>query len=224
MEKPSRRNLLKAAAVGGVTATGLSAIFGAPGAAAAGNDGRAAGHDHDHDDRRLSGARAHTVVAFGQWEVDPDDVRGPLDRMAPVIPPDRNVHKHLPFEAEVEKGGAVSFIISGLHQILIYEGLDFEDVKARFDKEGTVIPAPPGGPAFPPLVELPAGRVYRGVDPRTLFNPRPPAVPGDPIVLAPNFDRTESVNFFKRGRYLVVCGVLPHFNEGMFGYVRVRNS
>jgi hypothetical protein len=30
------------------------------------------------------------------------------------------------------------------------------------------------------------------------------------------------VNFKDPGRYLVVCGVLPHFNEGMHGYVNVK--
>jgi plastocyanin len=34
-------------------------------------------------------------------------------------------------------------------------------------------------------------------------------------------DRVEVVYFEEPGTYLVICGVLPHFEEGMFGYVRV---
>jgi plastocyanin len=30
------------------------------------------------------------------------------------------------------------------------------------------------------------------------------------------------VNFKEPGRYLVVCGVRPHFIEGMHGYVDVK--
>jgi hypothetical protein len=34
-------------------------------------------------------------------------------------------------------------------------------------------------------------------------------------------DRVEVVHFPNPGRFLVICAVLPHFNEGMTGYVRV---
>ena len=34
-------------------------------------------------------------------------------------------------------------------------------------------------------------------------------------------DRVEVVHFPDPGRYLVICGVLPHFNDGMYGYVEV---
>lgn len=62
-------------------------------------------------------------------------------------------------------------------------------------------PAPP-----PPLIDDPNGRTYRGPDPRVLF---------------PILDRVEVVHFAEPGTYLVICGVLPHFKEGMFGYVKV---
>jgi hypothetical protein len=41
-------------------------------------------------------------------------------------------------------------------------------------------------------------------------------------------DRVEVVRFSEPGRYLVICGVLPHFYDAatgqfiMFGYVRVQ--
>ena len=73
----------------------------------------------------------------------------------------------------------------------------------------------PGAPAPPAvgLIDDPAGRVYRGLDPRIL-NP----------ATAPNQlfqDRVEVVGFSKRGTYLVICAVNVHFNDGMYGWVKV---
>jgi plastocyanin len=220
MEKTTRRNLLKAAALGSVTATGLSAALGA-------EQKPDQGSDHAHDNRPLTGNRAHAVVSFGQWEVDPNDARGPLDRgVPPPPPPDRNVHKHLPFEVEVDAGGAVSFIISGLHQILIYANRELADVQDAADPAtdlpGIPLLLPPGPPPviLPSLVNLATDRVYRGLDPRILYYMSPG--PGGALIPNLNLDRTEAVNFFEPGRYLVVCGVRPHFNEGMHGYVNVK--
>ena len=124
MEKTTRRNLLKAAAIGGVTATGLSAALGA-------EQKPDQGSEHAHDNRPLTDKRSHVVVSFGQWDVDP---ARPLDRWPineEVETRTRNIHLQLPFEAEVDAGGAVSFIISGLHQILIYgPGRELAEVQA----------------------------------------------------------------------------------------------
>jgi plastocyanin len=225
MEKTTRRHLLKAAAVGGATAAGLGAIVSGTSSAAAQQPGH--GNEHAHDNRPLTGNRAHAVVSFGQWEVDPNDIRGPLDRgVPPPPPPDRNVHKHLPFEVEVDAGGAVSFIISGLHQILIYANRELIDVQdaddPTTDLPGIPLLLPPGPPpvTLPPLVNLATDRVYRGLDPRILYYMSPG--PGGALIPNLNLDRTESVNFFEPGRYLVICGVRPHFNEGMHGYVNVK--
>jgi plastocyanin len=225
MEKTTRRHLLRAAAVGGATAAGLGAIVSGTSSAAAQKPER--GNEHAHDNRPLLGNRAHAVVSFGQWEVDPNDTRGPLDRgVPPPPPPNRNVHKHLPFEVEVDAGGAVSFIISGLHQILIYANSELADVQAAANP-ATDLPEiplllPPGPPPvnLPPLVNLATDRVYRGLDPRILYYMSPG--PGGALIPNLNVDRVESVNFFEPGRYLVVCGVRPHFNEGMHGYVNVK--
>ena len=194
----TRRDLLKTA-VGGAGAATL-AVLGSN-AVTSGSQLPGQGDEHAHDNRPLDGKRAVAFVSFGQWEVDPADARGPIDRMAtPVPPPNRNVHKHLPFEVDIDQGGGVSFVISGAHQILIYEGRTLEDVQAAFAREGSVLPGGPG------LVQYPPDRAYRGLDPFT----------------QPTFDRVESVNFLNPGRYLVVCGVLPHFLEGMAGYVNVH--
>jgi hypothetical protein len=216
--KTTRRHLLQTAAAGGVTVAGLGSVL-----AARQKPGQ--GNEHAHDNRLLSGNRAHVVVGFGQWEVDLNDLNnppGPVDRGLPGPPPapNRNVHKHLPFEAEVDAGGAVSFTISGLHQVLIYANRDLASVQAA----AVATPTQPDLPAIPPLpvtlVNYGEDRVYRGLDPRTLFY----MTPGPGGVFSPNLvlDRIESVNFFEPGRYLVVCGVRFHFDEGMHGYVNVK--
>ena len=214
MEKTSRRHLLKAAALGSVTATGLLGSERASARSTAeqqpGN-----GNAHAHDNRPLTGKRAIAVVSFGQWDVDP---AAPFDRQP--INTDlenrvRNIHHVLPFEVEIDAGGAVSFMISGVHQILVYgPGRELADVQA-----GAAGSTPIGG--VPPLVDYATDRVYRGIDPRVLqYVPlaAPPAGTTGNLVV----DRVESVNFKEPGRYLVICGVLPHFNEGMHGYVNVK--
>jgi plastocyanin len=204
MEKTTRRHLLKAAAVGGVTATGLSAVFGSDrGIATLGANEQQPSNEnpHAHDNRPNSGHGARAVVTFGQWEVDQLDARGPLDRATtPAPPPNRNVHKVLPFEVTIDQGGAVSFIISGFHQIMIYEGRELKDVQDAWAANPVILPPVPPG-----LVEYSTDRVYRGPSPDTVGP-----------------DRVESVNFLHVGRYLVVCGVVPHFREGMAGYVNVK--
>jgi hypothetical protein len=223
MEKTTRRNLLKAAAIGGVTATGLSAALGAEqkGEQKNGEDDDEHEHGHGQDDRPLEGKRAHAVVSFGQWDADPAN---PLDRWpinAEVETRTRNIHLHLPFEAEVAAGGAVSFIISGFHQILIYgPGRELADVKLA----AAGLNLPPFGP-FPPLVNYTTDLVYRGQDPRVLQYVPIPAVPLSTIPAGtanPVVDRIESVNFKEPGRYLVICGVRPHFDTDMHGYVNVK--
>ncbi|MBA3440505.1 MAG: hypothetical protein H0T92_11610 [Pyrinomonadaceae bacterium] len=96
----------------------------------------------------------------------------------------------------------MNFIIAGLHQVLIYDdGTKPEDIN-------TSLIAPPPPPPLPqvPLIADPNRRIYRGPDPR---------------VLLPVIDRVEVVHFAEPGTYLVICGVLPHFQEGMYGYVKV---
>ena len=219
MEKTTRRNLLKAAAIGGVTATGLGAALGAeqkPGQ----------GSEHAHDNRPLTGKRSHVVVSFGQWDVDP---ASPLDRWPINTEPEtrtRNIHDVLPFEAEIDAGGAVSFIISGFHQILIYgPGRELADVQAA--AAGLNLPGIPM--VIPDLVNYTDDLVYRGLDPRILqYSPLPALLPASvpppppPGTLNPVVDRVESVNFKEPGRYLVVCGVRPHFDTDMHGYVNVK--
>ena len=219
MEKTTRRNLLRAAAVGGVTATGIGGLLTTARASAAeqkpGN-----GSDHAHDNRPLSDKRAIAVVGFGQWDGNP---AVPLDRYPINTEPEnrlRNIHAVLPCESEIDAGGAVSFQISGVHQLLIYgPGIDFDELKADWIAANSPVIVL-GGP-LPPLVDFAPGRVYRGLNPFALqylpLAPAPPDTPNNMVV-----DRIEAVNFKQPGRYLAVCGILPHFNGGMFGYVNVK--
>ncbi len=152
------------------------------------------GHQHDP----LSGPLANATVSFGQW-------RQGLDRVTTnPPPPPTNAHGVFPNTATVKAGGAVNFIIAGLHQIIVYgPGKEPSDVNT-----GLLIPDPtPGLPDFPPLINDDVLRVYRGLDPRLLF---------------PTLDRVEVVHFPTEGTHLVICGVLPHFAmDNMYGWVRV---
>jgi hypothetical protein len=122
----------------------------------------------------------------------------PSDRFTvPNAPAAPNVHLLLPYEATVKAGGSVNFIVAGFHHILVYApGTKPEQIAA-----GMVVP----GSTPPGLIDDPNNRVYRGLDPRPLPQ-----------------DRVEVVHFPEPGRYLVICGVVPHFViDNMHGYVRV---
>lgn len=144
----------------------------------------------------IDGPLANATVSFGAW-------RMPLDRHPNVLPPPTaNQHELIPQVAKIKAGGSVNFIISGLHQVIVYDdGTQPSDINT-----GLLSPPPPGPPPLPPLIDDPNGRLYRGPDPR---------------VLLPVLDRVEVVHFAEPGTYLVICGVLPHFQQGMFGFVKV---
>lgn len=152
----------------------------------------AAARGHDHTP--VEGPLANATVSFGHWLTDP-----PLDRFPNLSDRTRNGHQLIPHEATVRVGGTVNFVIGGFHQVLVYApGTQPTDINASLT---TAVTVPPG----PPLINDPANRVYRGLDP-SLF-PQ---------------DRLEVVQFGAPGTYLVICGVQPHFvNDGMFGFVKV---
>ena len=196
MQRTTRRHLLQAAAAGSVTAVGLSAIVGAaktPGVAG----------DHQHQNNGDHDRRSNHTVSFGNWT---PSVAAPLDRMgADPNPRTRNGHFLIPSPVRVHAGDTVSFIISGFHNLLVY-GPDTQPTD--INRNALLLAA-----GFPPLINDPNHRVYRGLDPRTM-----PA----------NQDRVEAVAFNEPGRFLVMCGVLPHFFEAptgpfvMCGYVEVN--
>ncbi len=181
--------------------TGIASAVVASSATLAGGAKPFARHDNqpedshqEHGHESVDGPLASAAIVFGSWTTDP-----PLNRFPNVSVAAANHHPLLPHLVRIKAGGAVSFLISGLHQVLVYgPGTRPEDVSAATVVNGA------GSPPLPPLVDDPLNRVYRGLDPGLL--PR---------------DRVENVHFPNPGRYLVICGVLPHFTSGMFGYVKV---
>lgn len=180
-----RREFVEKLGIGSVTvaaAAGLGSIV------------RDASASQAHDHAPLDGPLAHAVVSFGQWRTTPA-----LDRYPNVSPRAANSHKHLPYEATIKAGGAVTFLINGVHLMLIYApGTTLDSITRN------VVEATAGPPPFPGFVDDSTNRIYRGLDPRPL-----------PV------DRQETVTFAEKGTYLVVCGLVPHFDEGMHGWVKV---
>lgn len=151
----------------------------------------AAQHQHDP----ISGPLASATVSFGQWQTDP-----PLDRFPNVSDRTRNVHLLTPNEVTIKAGGSVNFIIAGFHQVVIYD-----DGTQPSQINTSLLTPTTGTPGGVPLIADPNHRIYRGLDPSTTGTQ----------------DRVEVVQLSKPGTYLVICGVLFHFNDGMTGYVRV---
>jgi hypothetical protein len=191
-----------AAAVAALAGGVMAKTPGAPLASQHGNE------DHGHDSNPVKGTLASATVSFGQWRSDP-----PLDRYPypqPPGPPPGNVHKLIPYQVTIKVGGSVNFIIAGLHHVLVYApGKRPEDVNTAATRptQGT----PPG----PPLINDTVDRLYAGLDPTTIHG-------GPPNPRNPLLERVEVVQFTRKGRHLVICGVLPHFvNDNMYGWVKV---
>jgi len=177
----------------GVGSVALASLPLGDGAAAAESSKLQDGHQHEP----VSGPLATATVSFGEWSAG---LQPALDRFpnlgAPAKP---NGHQLIPNETTIKAGGTVNFAIAGFHLVLVYgDGTKPEDIDATLTVPVT---QPPG----PPLINDPTNRVYRGLDP-SLF-PQ---------------DRVEVVQFPNPGTYLVVCGVLPHFVDKMWGWVKVN--
>jgi len=134
-------------------------------------------------------------------------------------------HHVIPDTVRVNVGDVVNFAVSGLHIIRVYgNGVKISDIKALIPDECEINPLPPAtfpaqcGP--PPVPVVPAGTLsiyYQGINP--LVSPQP----GPPFALpSPATNRIEAVSFLEPGRYLVICAVLPHFNDKMFAWIDVR--
>ena len=147
-------------------------------------------------------ALENKTVSFGQWQPAPPPG---LDRLTknPSGPGPGNVHQLDPQVVTIRAGGAVNFIISGLHNVQVYDdGTQPEDFNLF-----NPIPTLPGNGGG--IINVPEKRIYRGWDPNT--------VPDDF-----DRDRVEVVHFADPGIYLVICGVRNHFvSDKMFGFVRV---
>ena len=190
-----RRKFFERAGLGSAALLSLPVLGGAKSAS---RKDEKEGHHSGEQHENVSGPLASATVSFGQWSADgldrfPDKVGGPG-----LLP---NHHTLIPQEVTIKAGGSVNFIISGFHLVLVYgDGKTPELVNVKNVITPTHQPEPP-------LINDPVGRVYRGLDPSM-----------------PQFalqDRVEVVQFPEKGLYLVICGVLPHFLQGMFGWVKV---
>lgn len=155
-------------------------------------------HQDDHHGPSLSGPLANATVSFGAWPAAP---HAPLDRFAtPNAPVAPNAHVLLPYVSTVKVGGAVNFVIAGFHVVAVYgPGTKPEDIDAT---NRIALPGAPTG--FPPAINDPRNRLYLGLNPFPLPQ-----------------DRVEVVQFRHPGVHLVICAFLPHFEDKMWGYVRV---
>lgn len=206
-----RRDFFKKAGITSAALVSLPAFAGPAPAKTSGRDGQDE-HEHEHGDgphEDLNGPLSSATVAFGQWNADPV-----IDRFPNNSPRTQNNHHLIPGEAVIKAGGSVNFIISGFHHVLVYgDGTKPTDIDITKLRPTTVQPGPP-------LIDDATNRVYRGLDPSVL-----PMLPGS-TPPQPLQDRVEVVRFPNPGRYLVICGVLPHFFDVaagfiMFGYVKV---
>lgn len=167
-----------------------------------------------HHHAPMSGPLATATVSFGAWTSGTN--RRPNVVAAAGL--GNNVHAVIPYDVTIKAGGTINYMIAGFHVIAVYgNGTTPADINAGV----TVLPL--GAPA-PPIIDDPVNRVYRGIDPTAMpFHQGPVQVgpigpPFQPLVQ----DRIEVVHFPDPGRFLVICAVLPHFNEGMYGYVKVN--
>ena len=133
---------------------------------------------------------SHATVTFGAWHMDG------LDLFSNEPTPADNHHTLAPNEVTIKAGGSVSFLISGFHNVQIY------DNGTHPGNINTTLLTPP--PAPPIFIDDPNNRIYRG--------PNPIGLPSD---------RVESVAFPNVGTFLVICGLIFHFNDEMWGYVKV---
>jgi plastocyanin len=175
---------------------------------------------HDDNDR---GGKIVTV-AFGNG----------INTAQPGNPANHHV---LPGVIKVDVGDVVNFVVSGLHVIRVFDkGVRLSDVKGAIPDECQTNPA--GGAPFPatctpvlapgvvPILAVSADGtsslglplLYSGLNSLT----PPPVPPFAPISVDQN--RVEAVSFSKPGRFLVICGVLPHFNDGMFAWIEVERD
>ena len=137
-------------------------------------------------------------------------------------------HHILPRVIEIEVGDVVNFVVGGLHIIRAYKpGVRVSDITDEIPDECEVNPVPSATDApqcyfdnvanpvpVIPSFDLPV--YYQGINPLAAPPPAPPFAQASAAI-----NRVESVSFLSQGRFLVICAVLPHFNDKMYAWVRV---
>lgn len=115
-------------------------------------------------------------------------------------------HHVLPKMIKVRTGGVVNFAVSGLHWVRVYNpGKKLSDVNVAT------------GTAF--VIDDQVNLFYDGINPGG-----PTGAPPSSYPLSNARNRIEGVSFPKAGTYLVICTIRPHFNDGMYAYVKVSDS
>jgi plastocyanin len=111
-------------------------------------------------------------------------------------------HHVIPQTIRIKPGGVVNFVVSGFHQIFVYNpGITHE----------AIIP-PVSGTFINNLTEL----YYQGLVPAGGSQNLPQSInPSNAN------NRVEAVSFSEPGTYLVICNVRTHFINGMYAYVVV---
>jgi plastocyanin len=108
----------------------------------------------------------------------------------------------IPQTVRIKPGGVVNFVVSGFHQIVIYNpGVAVE----------AIIP-----PASGTFINNGMNVYYTGLTPAD----GPPKLP-ETINPSNAANRVEAVSFSEPGTYLVICNVRSHFMNGMYAYVVV---
>jgi len=179
---------------------------------------------HDKDDGHKNHDRDGRVVtvAFGAG----------LNTAQPGNPANHHV---LPDVIKLDVGDVLNFVVSGLHVIRVFEkGVSLREVKSAIPAECLANPA--GGAPFPetcnavlapgpvPVLAAEAGPPATSLGLPLFYSglnslAPPPVPPFAPVSVDQN--RVEAITFSKPGRYLVICAVLPHFNDGMIAWIEV---
>ncbi len=106
----------------------------------------------------------------------------------------------LPDKIKVKEGGVVHFLVAGFHQPVVFEpGTKLRDI---VPDNGRVIDIAGG---------IPDNVIYFGLPPT-----------GDTGNFSNARNRVESVVFLDPGKYLVICNVTGHFNNGMIASINVK--
>lgn len=146
------------------------------------------------------------VPSFAMADNDRESVHVAFGRGLNTAQPGNAVnHAILPDEIKVKEDGVVHFLVSGFHQVSVYlPGTEENDILVPLS--GT-------------FISDPVNRFYQGINPAG--GPAMTPETGNPSNAS---NRVESVSFAEPGTYLVICNVRGHFNDGMFGFVKVQKS
>lgn len=170
----------------------------------AGSTLKANGHDHDNGKDRGKTPTSVTV-AFGTGNNNAQPGNAPNHHILPQEFKVRLSQAKRLDGTVLDVPATVNFIVSGFHWVWAYQaGVTLDEVKAHVPAAGT-------------FVNYDVNVFAKGVFPGT-----PPAFADATLFpLSSAQNRTDSIAFSAPGRYLVICNVRGHFNDGMYAWVRV---